>query len=233
MPWDSTQFPVGWALGACRLHTTPAHGSRAGPDRSQAKAKSVMQRMPTQRACGPGGPSLGRRLSPGLFRVLGICRCVAGGPHDAQVATHATFLVLVLVLVLARRAGAIHRRESVGPRLFGLARRISARARVDAGRRRLHERRRTGGTPGPGLSTDAIADANLCGNSARNSTSSPALSARPSPSAIPWGLLTMSLPSSAMSGQDVAEPARPGTMAWHRGQLRRGHDGWPARRAIP
>jgi RNA polymerase sigma factor (sigma-70 family) len=67
--------------------------------------------------------------------VLQVCRGTLGNACDADDAFQATFLVLV------RRAGSIRNRDSVASWLFGVARRIAARARVDAVRRRKHERR--------------------------------------------------------------------------------------------
>ena len=66
--------------------------------------------------------------------VLSVCRRVLGDPHDAHDAFQATFLVLV------SKAGSIRHRESVGGWLFGIARRVAARARVEAARRRRHLR---------------------------------------------------------------------------------------------
>jgi len=66
--------------------------------------------------------------------VARVCRGTLDDDHDAQDAAQATFLVL------ARRAGSIRRRESVASWLFGVAARVSARARVDAARRRRLER---------------------------------------------------------------------------------------------
>ncbi len=84
---------------------------------------------------GPGGEAafeaLVARHGP---MVLRVCHMTLADPHDAQDAFQATFLVL------ARRAGAIRRRESIGGWLFGVASRVSARARVDAARRRRLER---------------------------------------------------------------------------------------------
>jgi len=79
--------------------------------------------------------------------VLHVCRAAAG--PDAEDAFQATFLVL------ACRASSVRRRGSLGPWLFGVARRIATRARLDAARRRARERRVAEGStaaidpPGP------------------------------------------------------------------------------------
>jgi RNA polymerase sigma factor (sigma-70 family) len=69
--------------------------------------------------------------------VLGVCRRIAGDPHDADDAFQATFLVL------ARRAGSIRVEGSLGRWLFGVATRVATRARSDDRRRRLRERSRS------------------------------------------------------------------------------------------
>jgi RNA polymerase sigma factor (sigma-70 family) len=67
--------------------------------------------------------------------VLRVCSSALRDPTDAQDAFQATFLVLV------RRSRAIRKRESVGSWLYGVAYRVSARARFEAARRRAAERR--------------------------------------------------------------------------------------------
>jgi RNA polymerase sigma factor (sigma-70 family) len=64
-----------------------------------------------------------------------ICLGILRDAHDAQDALQATFLVLAL------RARSIRRRESVASWLYGVARRVAAKAKGEAFRRRTFERR--------------------------------------------------------------------------------------------
>jgi RNA polymerase sigma factor (sigma-70 family) len=80
--------------------------------------------------------------------VQGVCRRVLDDPNDADDAFQATFLVLF------RRAGSVRIGGSLGPWLYGVARRIALRARADRGRRGPREDR-GGERPDTGPAADA------------------------------------------------------------------------------
>src|SRR5947209_6334737 len=67
--------------------------------------------------------------------VLGVCQSVLHNLHDAEDAFQAAFLLL------AKKAGSIHRREAVSGWLYRVAYHLAVRARANATRRRVHERR--------------------------------------------------------------------------------------------
>jgi RNA polymerase sigma factor (sigma-70 family) len=67
--------------------------------------------------------------------VLRVCRGVLGDDQEAQDAFQATFLIL------ARKAGSLWVRGTLGPWLYGVARRTASAARSAGARRRRHERR--------------------------------------------------------------------------------------------
>ncbi len=66
--------------------------------------------------------------------VIGVCRHVLDDEHDVEDAFQATFLILV------KKARSIRDREVLGSWLYGVARRVAARARADSRRRRSRER---------------------------------------------------------------------------------------------
>jgi RNA polymerase sigma factor (sigma-70 family) len=61
--------------------------------------------------------------------VLGVCRRILRDPHAAEDAFQATFLLL------ARKAGSVRKRRSVGPWLYGVAQRVALEARGATSRR--------------------------------------------------------------------------------------------------
>jgi len=78
--------------------------------------------------------------------VLAACRAILRDPNDVDDAFQAVFLVLV------RRAGTLRDRESLGPWLYGVSRRVALRARAEAARRD----RRRGDGPAPGSGPAAL-----------------------------------------------------------------------------
>lgn len=67
--------------------------------------------------------------------VWNVCRSVLADPHAAADAFQATFLILV------RKAASIRRKDTIGPWLYGVSRRVAVRAKATAARRRLVEGR--------------------------------------------------------------------------------------------
>ena len=118
---------------------------------SSAALKQVVALFQLGSASGlPDGPLLDRFLNGGpdeaevAFAVLverhgpmvmQVCRRILGDRHDAEDAAQAAFLVL------ARQARSIRRMDSVASWLYGVAARVAARARRDAERHRVRERR--------------------------------------------------------------------------------------------
>jgi RNA polymerase sigma factor (sigma-70 family) len=77
--------------------------------------------------------------------VLGVCGRILRDPHAAEDAFQATFLLL------ARKAGSVRKQESVGPWLYGVARRVALEARGVASRRPMPVRL---DPDGPGVEDD-------------------------------------------------------------------------------
>jgi RNA polymerase sigma factor (sigma-70 family) len=67
--------------------------------------------------------------------VWSVCRSISSDAHAAEDAFQATFLILV------RKAGSIRRRDTLGPWLHGVARRVAVRAKVSIRRQRQQEER--------------------------------------------------------------------------------------------
>jgi RNA polymerase sigma factor (sigma-70 family) len=84
-------------------------------------------------------------------KVLRICRAVVGNEHDAEDAFQATFLVL------ASKAAKLRARESLGPWLLAVARRVAAGARArDLGR--VSRERRAASDRGRRSEPEAVSD---------------------------------------------------------------------------
>src|SRR5207248_6345209 len=91
----------------------------------------LLERFARQRDEAAFAALLGRH---GLM-VLGVCRSVLRDGHDAEDAFQAAFLLL------AQKAGSIHRREAVSGWLYRVAYHLAVRAKANAGRRRALEKR--------------------------------------------------------------------------------------------
>jgi RNA polymerase sigma-70 factor (ECF subfamily) len=89
--------------------------------------------------------ALVERHGPMVFR---ICNRLLADAHESQDAFQATFLILV------RKARSLKDRGSVGPWLFGVARRVAARTRTATARRAYHERRYVEGRENPESADD-------------------------------------------------------------------------------
>src|SRR5438309_10233220 len=97
----------------------------AQPVDAQSADRQLLERFAGQRDESAFAARVGRH-GP---MVLGVCRGILRDAHAAEDAFQATFLVL------ARKAGSIRRRESVGSWLYQVARRAALRARATADRR--------------------------------------------------------------------------------------------------
>jgi RNA polymerase sigma factor (sigma-70 family) len=114
LKWIGTLFHVGTVLGLTEAELLQRFASHRDRTAEVAFGELV------------------RRHGPMVYRV---CHGVLRDEHEAQDAFQATFLVLV------HKARALRARDTIGPWLHAVARRITACARVEAARRRAHEAR--------------------------------------------------------------------------------------------
>ena len=84
--------------------------------------------------------------------VQGVCRRLPAGPHDADDAFQATFLVLV------RNAGRLRDADRLGPWLYGVAGRVATKARARQARRRERTPIREGDFAAPGRAEGSLSD---------------------------------------------------------------------------
>jgi RNA polymerase sigma factor (sigma-70 family) len=112
-----------------------------GPPRADEAADAALLQRFADRRDPDAFAALLRRHGP---LVLAVCRGLLAREQDAEDAFQATFLVLV------RKAASIGKRASVGSWLYGVARRVAARARADARRRPAPEAGCGRGVPDPG-----------------------------------------------------------------------------------
>ncbi|HEV3117390.1 MAG TPA: sigma-70 family RNA polymerase sigma factor, partial [Gemmataceae bacterium] len=104
----------------------------AGQSTVGASDQQLLERFVTSREEGAFTALVNRHGA----MVFGVCRRLLRETHDAEDAFQATFLVL------ARKAAAIHKRESLGSWLHGVAVRVAHGSRRAAGRRSRLERER-------------------------------------------------------------------------------------------
>jgi RNA polymerase sigma factor (sigma-70 family) len=115
----------------------------AGQTTAQLGDRQLLERFTTHHE-EAAFDALVRRYGP---LVLGVCRRVLRNSHDAEDAFQATFLIL------ARKAGSLRRRDSIGAWLYRVASHTAMRARASAASRRRHERQ-----VGPPVAADPLAE---------------------------------------------------------------------------
>jgi len=118
---------AGSPLGMLLRHLT---GGAEGAAVAECSDGQLLERFVTHREEAAFAGLL-RRHGP---MVLSVCRRSLANEQDREDVFQATFLLLV------RKAGSIRRRESVGSWLHGVAHRLAVRCRLQADRRRVHER---------------------------------------------------------------------------------------------
>jgi RNA polymerase sigma factor (sigma-70 family) len=120
-------------MANARLGTVVRHirGMVNGTASNHPSDRELLERFLIQREEG-AFVALLKRHGP---MVLHVCRRIQGNEHDAEDAFQATFLLL------ARKAGAIRKQESVASWLYAVARRLALKALGQGARRQAHERR--------------------------------------------------------------------------------------------
>ncbi len=111
------------------LSTLFAAGTAAGLTDDELLERFIARRAEEREAAVAAEAAFAAMVHRHGPMVLGVCRRSLSDPHDAEDAFQATFVVL------ARRAGAVRPGGNLGRWLYGVARRIAARARVASGRR--------------------------------------------------------------------------------------------------
>jgi RNA polymerase sigma factor (sigma-70 family) len=94
--------------------------------------RQLLEQFLARRA--PGSElALGALVAQHGQMVWNVCRSILADSHAAEDAFQATFLILV------RKASSIRRRETLGPWLYGVARRVAVRAKANMARQRKRE----------------------------------------------------------------------------------------------
>src|SRR5579872_1251499 len=106
-------------------------GAKSGPEPAESGDRELLERFSDSRDEASFG-TLVHRHGP---MVQGVCRRILGNVHEAEDAFQAVFLVL------ARKCGSIRKPELLGNWLYGVACRISRKARLKAIRKESWERR--------------------------------------------------------------------------------------------
>jgi RNA polymerase sigma factor (sigma-70 family) len=139
-------------MGSAQVRVALDHVRRlaAGGHTPQVADRQLLERFSARREEGAFA-ALVRRHGP---MVLGVCRRVLNDFHAAEDAFQATFLVL------AKKAGSLHQKDSLSGWLYGVAYRLAVRTRVDAARRQRREA--CAGARAPADPVAEVSERDLC-----------------------------------------------------------------------